>query len=94
MDAMMSKISLSNNIIFESHNQHVRCLAHIINLAAKCLLEGLNVSGLDVNEETFESENDQEKLQNSIYKVIFNCYKPYFIKLFIINFIFIFIIFS
>jgi hypothetical protein len=89
MDTMISKISLSNNIIFESQNQHVRCLAHIINLAAKCLLEGLNASGLDVSEEIFELENDKEKLQNSIYKVIFNCYKNlFYIKLLIINFIF------
>jgi hypothetical protein len=70
MDTMMSKISLSNNVNFESHNQHVRCLAHIINLAAKCLLEGLKVSGLSVSEEIFDLEDDQEKLQNSIYKVI------------------------
>lgn len=76
MDTMMSKISASlsnDNIIFEPQNQHVRCLAHIINLAAKCILEGLNASGLDVDENIIEeSEDNNEVLTNSIYKVIFN----------------------
>jgi hypothetical protein len=46
-------------------------LAHVINLAAKCILEGLNASGLDVNEDTFKGmDNNSELLKNTIFKVI------------------------
>jgi len=73
MDSMLSNISyyLSDiGITFEPQNQHVRCLAHIINLAAKSALEGLNASGLDIDENIIDEEDNSEKLQNAIYKVI------------------------
>jgi hypothetical protein len=74
MDSMLSNISYNLNdlnISFETHNQHVRCLAHIINLAAKNALEGLNASGLDVDENIIdEREETNENLKNTIYKVI------------------------
>lgn len=73
MDSMLSYISyhLSDiGITFDPQNQHVRCLAHIINLAAKSALEGLNASGLDIDENIIDDEENGEKLQNAIYKVI------------------------
>jgi len=73
MDSMLSNISyyLSDiGITFEPQNQHVRCLAHIINLAAKSALEGLNASGLDIDENIIDEEDNGENLQNAIYKVI------------------------
>ena len=74
MDSMLSNISyhLSDiGITFEPHNQHVRCLAHIINLAVKSALEGLSASGLDIDENIIdEAEDNVVKLQNTIYKVI------------------------
>jgi hypothetical protein len=73
MDSMLSNISsyLSDiGITFEPQNQHVRCLAHIINLAVKSVLEGLNASGLDIDENIIDEEDNGEKLQNAIYKVI------------------------
>jgi hypothetical protein len=73
MDSMLSNISyyLSEiGITFEPQNQHVRCLAHIINLAAKSALEGLNASGLDIDENIIDEEDNGENLQNTIYKVI------------------------
>lgn len=76
MDSMLFKISYylnDLNISFESQNQHVRCLAHIINLAAKGALEGLNASGLEEDENIIdEKEETNESLQNTIYKVISN----------------------
>jgi hypothetical protein len=74
MDSMLSYISyhLSDiGITFDPQNQHVRCLAHIINLAAKSALEGLNASGLDIDENIIDEDEDNgEKLQNIIFKVI------------------------
>jgi hypothetical protein len=74
MDSMLSNISyyLSDlSITFNPQDQHVRCLAHIINLAAKSALEGLNASGLDIDENIIDEDEDNgEKLQNAIYKVI------------------------
>ena len=74
MDSMLYNISyhLSDlGITFNPNNQHVRCLAHIINLAAKSALEGLNASGLDIDENIIdEDEESVEKLKNAIYKVI------------------------
>ena len=70
---MLSNISYYLNdigITFDPQNQHVRCLAHIINLVAKSALEGLNASGLDINENIIDEEDNSEKLQNAIYKVI------------------------
>jgi len=74
MDSMLSNISyyLSDiGVTFEPQNQHVRCLAHIINLAVKSALEGLSASGLDIDENIIdEAEDNVVKLQNTIYKVI------------------------
>jgi hypothetical protein len=75
MDTMLSIISYSlnnQNIIFDPQHQHVRCLAHIINLAVKKALEDLSASGLDIDENILEEETDEnsEKLKNIIYKVI------------------------
>jgi hypothetical protein len=75
MNSMLFKISYylnDLNISFEPQNQHVRCLAHIINLAAKDALEGLNASGLEDDENIIdEREETNESLQNTIYKVNF-----------------------
>jgi hypothetical protein len=78
MDTMIHKIEYSlidEYITFEPQHQHIRCLAHIINLSAKCILEGLDATGLNINENVFEEINDNsEDLKNAIYKVILNYY--------------------
>jgi stalled ribosome rescue protein Dom34 len=74
MNTMLDKISLSlknKNIDFDPYNQRVRCLAHVINLAAKSVLESLHMSGFDSVEEVLESEDNESNLNNTIYKV--NC---------------------
>lgn len=69
---MLDKVSLNlknKNIDFDPYNQRVRCLAHIINLAAKSALESLHASGFDSIEEVLESEDNESNLNNTIYKV-------------------------
>ena len=66
MDVMLNKISsalYSKNISFYPKNQRVRCLAHIINLAAKKALENLDNDS--------EITNNNESFTNIIYKVIY-----------------------
>ncbi len=62
------------NIEFNSNNQRVRCLAHIINLAAQDALKTLKGTGPNNEEEVLENNNPVEV----IAKVILN----YNIKLF------------
>jgi len=72
MDVMLCKISnaLHNqNINFDQENQWVRCLAHVINLAAKKALENLKASGPDDDINLLEEIDTNEKLINVVYKV-------------------------
>lgn len=69
LDIIRSNLE-EKNITFEPENQRVRCLAHIIDLAAKKALEDLRASGpgdeADIMEETVETEED---LKSIVYKV-------------------------
>ena len=72
MDTMLNIIGSNleeKNITFEPKDQQVRCLAHIIDLAAKKALEDLWASALadetDIMEETEETEED---LKSIVYK--------------------------
>jgi len=69
---MLNKISTilyTQNIIFDLENQHIRCLAYIINLAIQKSLESLNISKPD-NENSLKNDEETEiKLTNIIYKV-------------------------
>ena len=76
MNVMLNKLSillLEKNINFDPSDQHVRCLAHIINLAAKKSLENLyefnmdNFNELEENQDTEEAEGVESL--NIIYKV-------------------------
>ena len=73
---MLNKLSIllfEKNINFDPSDQHVRCLAHIINLAAKKSLENLyefnmdNFNELEENQDTEEAEGVESL--NIIYKV-------------------------
>ena len=61
------------NIIFEPKDQRVRCLTHIIDLAAKKALENLQASApadeADIMEETKETEKTKEDCKSIVYKV-------------------------
>ena len=48
------------NIQFDSKNQRVRCLAHIINLAAQDALKSLKGTGPDSEEEVLENLSNPE----------------------------------
>jgi len=76
MNVMLNKLSIllfEKNINFDPSDQHVRCLAHIINLAAKKSLENLyefnmdNFNELEENQDTEEAEGVESL--NIIYKV-------------------------
>ena len=70
MNTMLNKISNSleeKGITFNPDNQRVRCLAHIINLAAKQAIENLYVSWSD--DDILDEANDNAELTSIIYKV-------------------------
>lgn len=46
------------NFVFDSNNQRVRCLAHIINLAAQDTLKALKGTGPESEEEVLEDNNN------------------------------------
>lgn len=48
----------NENFIFDSKNQRVRCLAHIINLAAQDALKALKGIGPESEEEVLEDNNN------------------------------------
>jgi hypothetical protein len=76
MDVMLENISQSlklQNITFDPNNHRVRCLAHVINLGAKKLIDHLYVTNKISyeDENTFEvSEDNDDNLKDAIYKVI------------------------
>lgn len=91
MDVMLRKISselFTQNIIFEPDNQRVHCLAHVINLAAKKIIESFYVTISHENENDFIAvEDTEDNLKNTIYKVnlLQNIINVYGYKLIIYN---------
>ena len=73
MDTMLNIIHVNleeKNITFDPDNQRVRCLAHIIDLAAKKALEDLRASGPDDETDIMEdTEETEEDLKSIMYKV-------------------------
>jgi len=73
MEVMLEKIAQSletHNITFDPKNQRIRCLAHVINLAAKKLINSICADGGYEDERTFEAaEDSDENLKDTIYKV-------------------------
>ena len=61
------------NIEFDNINQHIRCLAHIINLAVQAALKSLNaVANVNENEFLTENENNIQRNENVsgiLYKI-------------------------
>jgi len=61
----------TNNIEFDFTNQHVRCLAHIINLAAQQVLKTFNATA-STSEDEFEllyNNNDNNREISPLHKV-------------------------
>jgi hypothetical protein len=72
MNTMLNKISSElylQNITFEPENQRVRCLAHVINLAAKKAIENLHVMSYEDEMSFIEVEDTEENLKSIIFKV-------------------------
>jgi len=69
MNTMLNKISNflhEKNIKFNPNNQRVRCLAHVINLAAKQAIDNLYISWSD---DDLDEVDDDVDLISIIYKV-------------------------
>ena len=76
------------NITFDPQNQRVRCFAHIIDLAAKKVLNDLNASGPDTEADVLnEVEETEEDLKNVIYKVSLDFIVLVFVNLSLIYYI-------
>lgn len=63
-----------NNIIFDTENQRVRCLAHIINLAAQNALKSLKGTGPDSEEEVLNNKNPIGVIAKVSFKFQHNFY--------------------
>ena len=77
MDIMLDKISselILKNITFDPNNQRVRCLAHVINLAAKKAMENSNSVSYENEMDFIENNDTEENLKNAIYKVNYYIY--------------------
>lgn len=73
MNTMLERVSnflQEKNIYFNPQNQRVRCLAHIINLAAKQAIENLYVSYSDVDDNILDEIDDNIELLSIIKKVL------------------------
>jgi hypothetical protein len=74
MNVMLENVSQAlaiQNIKFDPEDQRVRCLAHVINLAAKKLINSLYVEE-SYDENSFKTTEDTaNNLKNAIFKVIF-----------------------
>jgi len=78
---MLNKIftMLCEQIIdFDSLNQHIRYLAHIINLAVQKSIKNLHTSGLENKNNLNNDIEMKNKLKNIIYKI--SLYFIYFIS--------------
>ncbi|RGB22438.1 hypothetical protein C1646_677836 [Rhizophagus diaphanus] len=75
MDVMLENISQFlklQNIIFNPNNHRIRCLAHVINLGAKKLIDHLYMTNTISyeDENAFEvSEDNDDNLKDAIYKL-------------------------
>jgi len=71
MIKMMEETCKNKNIAFSSYNNHVRCLAHVINLAAQDALAKLKVGYVEFKDEIL---NDNRETNDVIPKVIIIIY--------------------
>lgn len=73
LDKISSELFLKN-ITFDPNNQRVRCLAHVINLAAKKAMENSNSVSYENEMDFIENNDTEENLKNAIYKVNYYIY--------------------
>src|ERR1041385_5964558 len=77
MNTMLDKLSTflnDKNITFNKNNQHVRCLAHIINLSAQKALVNLYISRNDDDDVDADADEDKDT-NNELLSVIFKLRK-------------------
>lgn len=74
---MLQDTCQNQNIRFTAYNYHVRCLAHVINLAAQAALSKLKV---DYAENEDEVLDDDSEIREVIPKVNYYYYYYYIIN--------------
>ncbi|PKY59202.1 hypothetical protein RhiirA4_481756 [Rhizophagus irregularis] len=68
-----TSVLAKKSITFDPKNQCVCCFAHVINLAAKKLIDNLQVPLLYEDESSFEeAEDTEDNLKDTIYKPLHN----------------------
>ena len=75
MDVMLEKIlqslTESHGIIFDPEHHCVRCLAHVINLSARKMIDSLFVNIQYEDETSFEEvEDNEEYMKDAVFKVL------------------------
>ena len=61
---------LKENIEFSAENQHVRCLAHVINLAAQQILQTLNAgANIELDSDNIQITEETGETAGILYKV-------------------------
>jgi hypothetical protein len=61
---------LKENIEFSAENQHVRCLAHVINLAAQQILQTLNAgANIELDSDNIQITGETGETAGILYKV-------------------------
>lgn len=77
-----------NNITFDTKNQRVRCLAHIINLAAQDALKSLKGTGPESEEEVLDDKNPIGVIAKVRFNInLFSYYNFYIHIIILINYI-------
>jgi len=59
----------SENIEFDKYDQHVRCIAHVLNLAVQEALVTLKAGEVTDENELLQEEQDTQRICNIIPKV-------------------------
>ena len=63
-------VFLAENIEFSAANQHVRCLAHVINLAAQQILQTLNAgANIELDSDNIQITGETGETAGILYKV-------------------------
>ena len=71
LDNVLQVLMETYSITFNPDHHHVRCLAHVINLSARKLIDSFYITVQYEDESSFkEVEDTEDNLLDAIYKVI------------------------
>ena len=71
LDNVLQVLMETHSVTFNPDHHRVRCLAHVINLSARKLIDSLYITVQYEDESSFEKvEDTEDNLLDAIYKVI------------------------